>query len=140
VWYLPENRPIADIWVAVFSRETVKFILNRSGAKNLTCFHGLYAKTGHKDLAPLLTLYLNSSWGRDAFAQVNRFYGDGLNKLEPKDVEALPCPALPAWHREQAEDAVKRLAEFELLPAVERSARIDELVATALRVPGRRAS
>ena len=46
VWYLPENRAVADIWVAVFSRESVKFILNQSGAKNLTCFHGLYAKPG----------------------------------------------------------------------------------------------
>jgi adenine-specific DNA-methyltransferase len=44
VWYLPENRAVADILVAVFSRESVKFILNTSGAKNLTCFHGLYAK------------------------------------------------------------------------------------------------
>ena len=136
VWYLPENRAVADIWVAVFSRETAKFILNTSGAKNLTCFHGLYAKAGHKNLAPLVTLYLNSSWGREAFAQVNRFYGDGLNKLEPKDVEALPCPALPTWHSEQAEHTVKRLAELELLPAAELSARIDELVVTALRVPG----
>ena len=139
VWYLPENRAVADIWVAVFSRETVKFILNRSGAKNLTCFHGLYAKTGHENLAPLLTLYLNSSWGREAFAQVNRFYGDGLNKLEPKDVEALPCPALPTLRREQAEDTVKRLAELELLATAERNPRIDQLVATALHVPGHQA-
>ncbi len=139
VWYLPENRAVADIWVAVFSRETVKFILNRSGTKNLTCFHGLYAKAGHKNLAPLLTLYLNSSWGREAFAQVNRFYGDGLNKLEPKDVEALPCPALPMWRSEQAEDTVKGLAELELLPAAERKARIDQLVATALHVPAHHA-
>ena len=46
VWYMPENRAVADIWAAVFSRESVKFILNTSGAKNLTCFHGLYAKPG----------------------------------------------------------------------------------------------
>ena len=139
MWYLPENRPVADIWVAVFSRETVKFILNQSGAKNLTCFHGLYAKTGHYNLAPLLTLFLNSSSGHDAFAQVNRFYGDGLNKLEPKDVEALPCPAFPAWRKEQAEDTVKRLAELELLPVPERRARIDQLFATALHVSSRHA-
>src|SRR6266536_1748149 len=64
VWYLPENRAVADIWVAVFSRESVKFILNASGAKNLTCFHGLYAKPGSETLPPLMTLFLNSSGGR----------------------------------------------------------------------------
>ena len=139
VWYLPENRAVADIWVAVFSRETVKFILNTSGAKNLTCFHGLYAKAGHKNLAPLVTLYLNSSWGSDAFAQVNRFYGDGLNKLEPKDVEALPCPKLPTWHATEADKLTKHLADLEILPAGERNQQVDALIARYLDVPSRSA-
>lgn len=137
VWYLPENRAVADIWAAVFSRETVKFILNTSGAKNLTCFHGLYAKPGHENLAPLLTLFLNSSWGREAFTQVNRYYGDGLNKLEPKDVEALPCPPLPKLQRAEAANLVKRLVELESQPVKERSEQVDALVARYLDVPAR---
>ena len=104
VWYMPENRAVAGIWVAVFSRENVKFILNNSNAKNLTCFHGLYAKRGFEYLAPLLVLFLNSSGGREAFSRVNRFYGDGLNKLEPKDVEAMPCPEMPTFCRAEAQD------------------------------------
>ena len=134
VWHLPENRAVADIWVAVFSRDTVKFILNTSGTKNLTCFHGLCAKPGHKNLAPLVTLYLNSSWGRDAFAQVNRFYGDGLNKLEPKDVEALPCPELPPLQPDKAAQLTQQLGELELLSPAERSRRVDALVARYLGV------
>lgn len=134
VWYLPENRAVADIWVAVFSRETVKFILNTSGAKNLTCFHGLYAKPGQRNLAPLVTLYLNSSWGGGAFAQVNRFYGDGLNKLEPKDVEALPCPALPPLQPSDAAQLTQQLAELERLQPPERNRRVDALVARHLNL------
>ncbi len=137
VWYLPENRAVAGVWAAVFSRESVKFILNTSGARNLTCFHGLYAKPGHENLAPLLTLFLNSSWGREAFAQVNRYYGDGLNKLEPKDVEALPCPQMPRLQRAEATKLVKRLAELESLPLAERSEQVDALVARHLDVPAR---
>ncbi len=137
VWYMPENRAVADIWVAVFSRQTLKFILNTSGAKNLTCFHGLYAKRGHKNLAPLVTLYLNSSWGSEAFAQVNRFYGDGLNKLEPKDVESLPCPKLPVWHASEADKLTKHLAELEILPPEDRNQQLDALVARYLDVPPR---
>jgi adenine-specific DNA-methyltransferase len=137
VWYLPENRPVADIWVAVFSRESVKFILNTSGAKNLTCFHGLYARMGHKNLAPLITLFLNSSWGHDSFAQVNRFYGDGLNKLEPKDVESLPCPKLPPCSDDEAKKIVKHLAKLELLPLDERSEQVDVLIATYIDLPAR---
>src|SRR5208283_3309688 len=130
VWYLPENRAVADIWVAVFSRETVKFILNTSGAKNLTCFHGLYARLGHKNLAPLVTLFLNSSWGRDSFSQVNRFYGDGLNKLEPKDVESLPCPKLPSCSHDEAKALVKHLAKLEQLPLDERNEQVDVLISS----------
>ena len=127
VWYLPENRAVADILVAVFSRESVKFILNTSGAKNLTCFHGLYAKPGNESLAPLMTLFLNSSLGREAFSQVNRFYGDGLNKLEPKDAEDMPCPVMPKLSRAEANELTRKLAEIEKLTLDERTAAIDEL-------------
>jgi len=126
-WYLPENRAVADILVAVFSRETVKFILNTSGAKNLTCFHGLYAKPGCETLPPLMTLFLNSSGGRRAFSRVNRFYGDGLNKLEPKDVEDMPCPEMPKLSRAEADELIGNLAKIERLPQDERTARIDKV-------------
>ena len=135
LWYQPENRAAADVWVAVFSRETVKFILNLSGAKNLTCFHGLYARNGQTGLAPLLVLFLNSSWGRIAFSQVNRFYGDGLNKLEPKDVEAMPCPALPAQTTGQAQQLTERLLELEAVPGDERRRILDGLVVEMLGLP-----
>lgn len=140
VWYLPENRAIADVWVAVFSRDTVKFILNISGAKNLTCFHGLYARNGQTELAPLLVLFLNSSWGRIAFSQVNRFYGDGLNKLEPKDVEAMPCPVLPTQTEEQAKELTTRLIELESVPDDERRRIMDVMVTEMLGLPAINAS
>jgi adenine-specific DNA-methyltransferase len=113
----------------------VKFILNTSGAKNLTCFHGLYAKPGCEHLSPLLVLFLNSSGGREAFAQVNRFYGDGLNKLEPKDVEAMPCPELPTLSRTDAEKLIRRLVQLESFPETERSKEVDALVARYLKSP-----
>ena len=78
-------------------------------------------------LAPLLTLFLNSSLGRESFSQVNRFYGDGLNKLEPKDVEDMPCPVMPKLSRTEANELICKLAELEMLALNERTARIDEL-------------
>jgi adenine-specific DNA-methyltransferase len=129
VWYIPENRAVADIWSAVFSRESVKFIQNTSRAKNLTCFHGLYAKPGCEFLPPLMTLFLNSSDGRRSFSQVNRFYGDGLNKLEPRDVEDMPCPVMPKLSRAEADELTRKLADLERLPLAERTASIDQLAA-----------
>lgn len=127
VWYLPENREPADIWVAVFSRESVKYILNSAGAKNLTCFHGLYAKETSWNLSPLMTVFLNSSWGRDSFKQVNRFYGDGLNKLEPKDVEAMPCPEMVAMTRCAAAGLLRQLQALDDQPEGHRQLEIDRL-------------
>lgn len=129
VWYLPENRAAANIWVAVFSRESVKYILNASRTKNLTCFHGLYAKPGREHLPPLMTLFLNSSDGRRAFEQVNRFYGNGLKKLEPKDVEAMPCPVMPELDATQSKELTCRLMDLENVPFTERTAGLDQLAA-----------
>ena len=135
VWYMPENRAVADIWAAVFSRESVKFILNTSGAKNLTCFHGLYAKPGCENLPPLMTLFLDSSDGQRAFSQVNRFYGDGLNKLEPKDMEDMPCPVMPKLSRARADELTRRLADLEKLPLAERTASINKLAGPYFALP-----
>ncbi len=92
VWYLPERRRQPSILVPVFSRRQPRFILNSAGVSSLTCFHGLYARPAKEHLIPLVWVYLNSSQGMGAFGNVNRFYGNGLNKLEPKDVEQMACP------------------------------------------------
>jgi adenine-specific DNA-methyltransferase len=134
IWYAPENRSPADIWVPVFSRETAKFILNSSGARNLTCFHGLYAKEGFQTLAPLMALFLNSSLGKASFSEVHRFYGAGLNKLEPKDVEQMKCPVLPTPTASEAEEIKAGLEESEALQSKERLKRIDSLLSEFLEV------
>ena len=64
---------------------------------------------------------------------MNRFYGDGLNKLEPKDVEDMPCPVMPNLSRAEADELTRKLADLEKLPLAERTARIDELGGPLLR-------
>ena len=48
---------------------------------------------------------------------------------EPKDVEEMPCPAMPKPGRAEADGLIARLAELENLSPVERTACIDELAA-----------
>jgi len=132
VWYLPENREPADIWVGVFSRESLKCAMNDAKVKNLTCFHGMYIRTPQEGLVELMTLFLNSSYGRTAFGQVNRFYGNGLNKLEPKDVEAMPCPNLAGFDRAEANRLHQMMIEFSQDPLPEQQCRIDKLLGKLL--------
>lgn len=109
VWYLPERRKQPSILVPVFSRRQPRFILNSAGVSSLTCFHGLYAKPGSEHLVPLVWVYLNSSQGMEAFGGVNRFYGNGLNKLEPKDVEQMACPNLKLVKTKDLERLAKKI-------------------------------
>jgi adenine-specific DNA-methyltransferase len=109
VWYLPERRKQPAILVPVFSRGQPRFILNSAGVSSLTCFHGLYARPGSEHLVPLVWVYLNSSQGMEAFGGVNRFYGNGLNKLEPKDVEQMACPNLNLVKTKDLERLTKKI-------------------------------
>ena len=127
VWYLPENRPAAHAWIAVFSRDTLKCIFNASETRNLTCFHSVYARSGSSLDAARLVVFLNSSLGRTAVRQAQRFYGDGLNKLEPKDVEAIPCPSLAPEYEAANRRLVNRLTSIENLPAQHQAPAIDAL-------------
>ena len=85
----------------------------------------------------MLVIFLNSTGGREAFTQVNRFYGDGLNKLEPKDVEAMPCPEMPTVRRADAERLIRRLDQLESLVGTARTEELDALVARYFKfIPG----
>lgn len=133
VWYLPENRTPAAAWVAVFSRDTLKCVLNQTSTRHLTCFHGIYAKHGVDADAARLVLFLNSSLGRTAIRRSNRFYGAGLNKLEPKDVESILCPALGSTGALIDSAALMaRLLDIEQLDADEQTPAIDALAEEAL--------
>ena len=60
---------------------------------------------------------------------MNRFYGDGLNKLEPKDVEEMPCPAMTKLSPKESAELVGKLAALEKLSPPEQLTGIDELAA-----------
>lgn len=127
VWYLPENRAPAHAWIAVFSRETLKCVLNTTDTRHLTCFHGIYARSGAASDAARLVLFLNSFLGRIAIRQARRFYGDGLNKLEPKDVESIPCPALAPISETANRQLIEQLKRIEKLPIPQQPAALDTL-------------
>lgn len=92
VWYRPEERPVAPIWVSVFARGRFKFVRNEARALSLTAFHAVYPKfngdTGVSDLFD----YLISDAAQAALVDHRRIYAEGLLKVEPRDVEAMPIP------------------------------------------------
>jgi adenine-specific DNA-methyltransferase len=103
-WFFVEKRRPAKILVKVFNRgEDIQFILNKTPALNLTCFHGIYPKKENHDYLKALILYFRSNIGKNALKLQLRHYGGGLKKLEPKDVENLLVPDFSSWNNDVLE-------------------------------------
>jgi adenine-specific DNA-methyltransferase len=92
IWYMPEERPPAPILVSVFARERFRFVLNEAGVLNLTAYHGIYPHSPDREAIKALFAFLTGSETQAALTRHRRVYGDGLLKVEPRDVEALPIP------------------------------------------------
>lgn len=86
-WHRQEQRPRAKILASVFNRNRIKFIRNKSGALNLTTFHGFYAntETGENKIN-LLFAYLLTDISREIIRRNQRTYAMGLAKFEPGDL------------------------------------------------------
>ncbi|HLP42214.1 MAG TPA: N-6 DNA methylase [Fibrobacteria bacterium] len=100
-WYALEERPPAPLWVSVFSRGgDVRPVLNLAGARNLTAFHAVYpagpaataAGLSQENVSLLLFAWLLTPRARSLARAQAREYGSGLEKLEPKDLAAVPVP------------------------------------------------
>jgi len=92
LWYMPEERPAAPILVSVFARGAFRFVRNEAEALNLTAYHGIYPREACPAKIDALFDYLRSESAQKALAAHRRIYADGLLKLEPRDVEAVPIP------------------------------------------------
>jgi len=112
VWYSMEKRKIAPIWAGVFSRDVVKFILNRTNCLNLTTFHGIYPKFSNEDTLLFLVAYLNSEHCKELMKRELRFYGGGLNKFEPKDLENIPVPNLEKIQKEKIKQVASLFSKY----------------------------
>jgi len=107
-----EQRKKAPIWAGVFSREGVKFILNRTDCLNLTTFHAIYPKFDDEDKLLFLVAFLNSNHCRELMKREMRSYGGGLNKFEPRDLENIPVPDINKISNEKISEIASTFNEY----------------------------
>jgi hypothetical protein len=107
LWYKQEKRPPAPILCTYMGRQNggraIRFIRNRSDATAPNVYLLLYprpalANVWRRDTDVIERLFEALTEVASDLAQGGRVYGGGLNKIEPKELEAV---ALPAWVREQ---------------------------------------
>jgi adenine-specific DNA-methyltransferase len=111
-WFSTERREVAPVWVTVFGRQGLRFVLNRAGIWNLTAFHCIYPRFRGEIKIRALMAYLISDECIERTKEELRVYGDGLLKMEPRDVARLPVlniPELPNNATEQLASLFDRL-------------------------------
>lgn len=143
-WYMQEERPPADFWIPVFFRQRWKVVWNKVRVRSLTAFHGFYLNPFAREFQGPLFLYLNTPLCREILRQQIRHYGDGLNKVEPKDVESVLVPDFSRVSMELIErlDGMfyNALAGRPGASAEETISRADHLLRGALSAPAAPAS
>ena len=105
-WFSTERREVAPIWVTVFGRQGLRFVLNQAGIWNLTAFHCIYPRFREETKLRALMAYLISDECIERTKEELRVYGDGLLKMEPRDVARLPVLNIP----ELPSNAIEQLA------------------------------
>jgi adenine-specific DNA-methyltransferase len=93
-WYTMEPQRQAQIWAAVFGRQGLRFVHNRTNALTLTTFHCVYPIDRSDNAVAALTLCLNVPSVQAAARAHTRVYGGGLLKFEPRDLLDICVPDL----------------------------------------------
>lgn len=112
-WYRLEEREVAPILVGVFNRNGLKFIRNKSCAKNLTAYHCVYMKDSHLKDINLFFAYLITDVAKDIFNDHSRDYGKGLKKFEPNDLNKAKILDLTILSKNDKTEILKNLQCYE---------------------------
>lgn len=85
-WWSSEERLPAPILITVFGRKGLRLVRNETQARNLTCFHSIYLTAIGGKYIDLMMAYLVSDLAQEVLSAEKREYGNGLEKIEPNDV------------------------------------------------------
>lgn len=85
-WYKLEKKEVAPIWISAFSRGKCKIIRNEYSVQNLTAFHSVFMRAPKAADTDLFFCYLLTPMAQELLYANRREYGEGLNKLEPSDI------------------------------------------------------
>ena len=92
-WYAQEVRKPPAVLFTYMSNGNPRFILNATGCIPLNNLHCLYPKKHMRTMeVKALLAFLNSDFVRTRLRHFGRRYGNGLLKLEPRELNLIPVP------------------------------------------------
>jgi adenine-specific DNA methylase len=96
-WWQVPLVPSPDLFVTYMNADTPRLCANRARVQHLNSVHGLYLRPRTKALGmALLPIAALNSMTLLGAETVGRSYGGGILKLEPKEADLLPIPAVSA--------------------------------------------
>jgi adenine-specific DNA-methyltransferase len=122
-WFLMEQRKPAPILYTYLSRKRPRFILNEAQVQALTTFLLIYPKKEimeNKTLLKAFLAILNSNRFLEELKWYARSYGENTIKIEPRELEEVPCPDLFQFKKE----IIHQLSE--LFDELSRAKTVDE--------------
>jgi hypothetical protein len=118
-----EQRKPAPILYTYLSRKRPRFILNEAQVQALTTFLLIYPKKEimeNKTLLKAFLAILNSNRFLEELKWYARSYGENTIKIEPRELEEVPCPDLFQFKKE----IIHQLSE--LFDGLSRAKTVDE--------------
>ncbi len=134
-WWRVPLVSVPDLLLTCMNADTPRLVGNSARVHHLNSVHGVYLCEEARPLLPVLPLAVLNSLTLLGAELVGRAYGGGLLKLEPREADVLPVPALGLVTQARAELLAHRtriardLAAGRLLDAV---ARVDRVLLTGL--------
>jgi hypothetical protein len=123
-WRVPLVRP-ADLLVTYMNADTPRLCANQAGVHHLNSVHGLFLRSDLREigmrLLPLGALNSITLLGAET---VERAYGGGMLKLEPREADILPVPSADSLRA--IEDAL--IAQRQSLATALRNRRLQDAV------------
>jgi len=93
-WRVPLVAP-ADLLLTYMNADTPRLTTNAANARHLNSVHGVYLRSEVRELGQnLLPLASLTSMTLVGAETVGRSYGGGMLKLEPREADRLPVPAV----------------------------------------------
>lgn len=114
-WWRVPVLSVPDLFMTYMNADTPRLTTNEAGVHHINSIHGVYlgadVREVGRELLPLASLNTLTMLGAE---MVGRSYGGGILKIEPREADVLPVPAISMvqTHAEKLREIIPKVREL----------------------------